>query len=67
MLAEGLVEQPRARGELAVGEDHLDALVAQDAQAATGGLLRGIVRGDDHARLIPACRIASVHGGVLPS
>ena len=30
-------------GELAVGEHHLDALVAQDAQAAAGGLLGGIV------------------------
>ena len=36
VLAEGLVEQPRARGELAVGDVDLDALVAQDPQAAAG-------------------------------
>ena len=43
MLAEGLVEQTRAHGELAVGEDRLDALVAQDAEAPAGGLLGGII------------------------
>ena len=49
VLAKRLVEQPRARGELAVGEHHLDALVAQDPEPASGGLLGGIVGGDDHA------------------
>jgi hypothetical protein len=37
----------RARRQLAVGEQHLHALVAQDPQAATRGLLRGIVGGDE--------------------
>ena len=40
----------RARcGELAVGDVDLDALVAQDAQAAAGGLLGRVVAGDDDA------------------
>ena len=34
VLAKGLVEQPRARRELAVGDHDLDALVAQDPEAA---------------------------------
>ena len=49
VLAEGLVEQARAGGELAVGERDLDALVAQDPQAAAGGLLGRVVGGDDDA------------------
>jgi hypothetical protein len=49
VLAEGLVEQTGTRGELAVGDHHLDALVAQDPETAAGGLLRRIVRADDHA------------------
>src|SRR4051812_3787216 len=49
VLAERLVEQPGARGELAVGDEHLDALVAQDAQAAAGGLLGRVVGRDDDA------------------
>ena len=35
--------------ELAVRDDDLDALVAQDAQAAAGGLLGRVVRSDDDA------------------
>ena len=49
VLAKRLVEQPRAVGEIAVGEHHLDAVVAQDPQAAPGGVLAGVVGGDDHA------------------
>jgi len=49
VLAKGLVEQPRARGELAVGKHDLDPFVAQDPEAATGRLLGRVVGGDDHA------------------
>ena len=49
VLAERLVEQPRAGGDLAVGDHDLDALVAQDAQAAAGRLLGRVVGGDHHA------------------
>ncbi len=48
VLAKGLVEQARARGELAVGEHHLHALVAQDPEAAPRGLLGRVVGGDHH-------------------
>ncbi len=54
VLAKRLVEQPRARRQLAVGDDDLDALVAQDAQAAPRGLLGRVVGGDDDAA--DACR-----------
>ena len=71
VLAEGLVEQTGARGELAVGEHHLDALVAQDAEAAAGGLLGGIVGADDdasdpglHDRLGAGRRLALVAAGL---
>src|SRR3712207_8480212 len=47
VLAEGLVEQPGARRDLAVGDRHVDPLVAQDPQAAPGGLLGRVVGGDD--------------------
>ena len=47
MLAKRLVEQAGADGELAVLDHDLDALVAQDAQAAPRGVLAWIVRGDD--------------------
>ena len=50
MLAKRLVEQAGADGELAVGHDHLDPLVAQDAEPAPGGVLARVVRGDHHAR-----------------
>ena len=66
VLAEGLVELARAGGELALGHDDLDAVVAQDPQAAAGGLLGGVVGGDDHAADAGRA-IASVHGGVRPS
>ncbi len=49
MLAKRLVEQPRAVGQIAVGEHDLDAVVTQDSQAAAGGVRGGIVGGDDHA------------------
>ena len=49
VLAERLVEQAGARGELAVGDDDLDALVAQDPEAAAGGLLGRVVGGDHDA------------------
>ena len=49
-LAKGLVEQPRAVGQIAVGEHHLDAVVAQDPQAAAGGVLGRVVGGDHHAQ-----------------
>ena len=66
VLAEGLVELARAGGELALGHDDLDAVVAQDPQAPAGGLLGGVVGGDDHAADAGRA-IASVHGGVRPS
>ena len=50
VLAERLVEQPRAHRRLAVGDHDLDALVAQDAEPAAGRLLRRVVGGDDDAR-----------------
>ena len=67
MLAKCLVGEPRADGELVAGVEHddLDALVAQDPEPAAAGLRARIVGGDDD-RAIPAARIASVHGGVLP-
>ena len=46
MLAERLVEQAGAHGELAVGHHDLDPLVAQDAEAAAGGVLARIIGGD---------------------
>jgi len=49
VLSEGLVEQARPSRELAVGDDHLDALVAEDPEAAARCLLGGVVRGDHHA------------------
>src|SRR3954471_22548772 len=49
VLAEGLVDQPRAGGDLAVGDGDLDALVAQDPQPAAGGLLGRVVGADHHA------------------
>src|SRR5215218_3600060 len=49
VLAEGLVEQPRAGGQLALGDHDLDALVAQDPEPAAGGLLRRVVGADDDA------------------
>ena len=49
VLAERLVEQPRPRGELAVGDLDLDPLVAQDPEAAAGGLLGRVVGGDHDA------------------
>ena len=58
----------RARGgQLAVGDDDLDALVAQDAQAAAGRPSRSGRRRRRRRARCPASRIASVHGGVLPS
>ena len=50
VLAEGLVEQARGLADLAVEDVDLDALVAQDAQPAAGGLLARVVGGDHHAR-----------------
>ncbi len=71
VLAEGLVEQPRARGQLAVGKHHLHALVAQDPEAPPGGLLGRVVRADDHAadprlqdRLGAGRRLALVAAGL---
>src|SRR5206468_133874 len=49
VLAERLVGQPRAVGELAARDIDLDPLVAQDAEPAAGGLLAGVVAGDDDA------------------
>ena len=49
VLAERLVEQPRADRGLAVGDGHLHALVAQDAEPAAGGLLGRVVGGDHDA------------------
>ena len=71
VLAESLVEQAGAGGELAVGHHDLDALVAQDAEAAAGGLLGGVVRADDDApdpglrdRLGAGRRLALVAAGL---
>ena len=50
---------------VAVGDDDLDALVAQDAEPAAAGLLGRVVAGDDDAR-DPGPRIASVQGGWRP-
>src|SRR4051812_47696527 len=50
VLAEGLVAQPRPRRELARGHGDVDALVAQDAQPASGSLLGRIVGAHDDAR-----------------
>ena len=68
VLAEGLVDQPGAVGELAVGDVDLDALVAQDPQAAAGRLLARVVGGDDDAarsrrRGSRRCTAASCRGG----
>src|SRR5204863_9225661 len=49
VLAEGLVDQPGARGEIAVRNDHLDPLVPKDAQTPTGGMGAGVIRGDHDA------------------
>jgi hypothetical protein len=49
VLSESLVEQSRAVSELAVGHDHLDALVAEDPQTAARRLARRVVAGDDDA------------------
>jgi hypothetical protein len=49
VLAEGLVDEPRGLGDLAVHEGHLDALVAQDARPAARGLGGRVVGGDHHA------------------
>src|SRR3954468_12866817 len=50
VLAEGLVLQPGAGGELAAGDDDVHALVAQDPETAPGGLRARVVAGDDDAR-----------------
>src|SRR4051812_36373441 len=50
VLAERLVAEPRAGRQLTVGDDDLDALVAQDPEAAARGLLGRVVGGDDDAR-----------------
>ena len=66
VLAERLVEQPRAHGGLAVGDDDLDALVAQDARARGRRPSRSGRRRRRRRGAIPASRIASVQGGVCP-
>ena len=48
VLAKRLVEQPRARGQLAVHEHDLHPLVAQDPETASRCLLGWIVGTDDH-------------------
>ena len=50
VLAERLVEQPGADREFSVGDHDLDALVAQDPEAAAGRVLARVVGGDDDAR-----------------
>src|SRR5262249_50833669 len=50
VLAEGLVLQAGARGELAARDHDLDALVAKDPEAAAGGLRARVVAADDDAR-----------------
>src|ERR1700755_1153406 len=47
MFAERLVEQAGPDRDLAVRNHDLDALVAQDAEAAAGGVLAWVVRADD--------------------
>ena len=66
VLAEGLVLQPGAGGELAAGDVDLDALVAEDARGrgrrpSSSGRRRRRRRGAG-----PRARIASVHGGWWP-
>ena len=68
VLAERLVEQPRPGGQLTARDHHLDALVAQDAEAAAGRLLGRVVGADDHAgdpglRGSPRCTAGSARGG----
>ena len=50
VLAKRLVEQPCALGQLALGQLDCNPVVAQDARAAAGSVLGGIVGADDHAR-----------------
>ena len=50
VLAERLVQEPRAGRQLALGDVDLDALVAQDPEAAAGGLFGRVVGGDHDAR-----------------
>ena len=66
VLAERLVEQPRAGGELAVGDLDLD----RPRRAGSRGRGRTPSRSGRRRRrrrgAMPAATIASVHGGVLP-
>src|SRR4051794_879667 len=50
VLSERLVEQARLMRQIAVEHVHTYALVAQDAEAAAGCLIGGIVRSHHHAR-----------------
>ena len=65
-LRKAWLRQRRARGELAVGDDDLDALVAQDARARGRRPSRSGRRRRRRRAPMPASRIASVHGGVWP-
>ena len=49
MLAKGLVLQPRAARQIAVGDHHLDPVVAEDSKSPAGGVRRGVVGGNNHA------------------
>jgi hypothetical protein len=65
VLAERLVQAAGRGRELAVGEDDLDALVAQDPGPRPAAFSVGSSEAIT-TRAIPASRIASVHGGVRP-
>ena len=65
-LRNAWLSQPRAGGELAAGDVDGHALVAQDAQAAARRPSRSGRRRRRRRGAMPAARIASVHGGVLP-
>ena len=66
VLAEGWLSSRARAASSPSATTHLDALVAQDPEAAAGGLLGRVVGGRPRRARCPASRIASVHGGVLP-
>ena len=49
MFAERLVEQARTGGQISIGHDNIDAVVAEDAQAATRRVLARVIGTHHHA------------------
>ena len=66
-LRKGWLSRRAASGDLAVDRVDLDALVAQDAQAAAARPSRVGSSEATTTRAMPASTIASVQGGVRPS